>query len=198
MQTGLKHSWKELNNAKDSLDKMYKSKDCNDFEKNWRDLLNFIEKAWTKSERECQTIKNKFQPWQGQYVILRKKDPLLSYLKNARHADNHSIEEIVEKTHQSIEINFLDTGRGPCYAEDIVISGNSIHYKGNGDPIIVYFSPERILCKSFKNENTLYNVPNIHIDTNINDNLNPFTLAKLGIDFYEKYLNDIGNKFFCK
>lgn len=66
------------------------------FEEEWRHFLNCIEKVWDKVERSCQHVKNSFQPWQGKYANLRRKDMLLRYLKQARDADNHSIQEVAE------------------------------------------------------------------------------------------------------
>ena len=103
----LSFSEKELKKAKMSLEKMKKIKSKDDknllieFESNWIDFLINLEKIWKKSELECKHFST-FQPWQGKYKNERRKDPLLKYLKNARDADQHSIQPItIEKDYES-------------------------------------------------------------------------------------------------
>lgn len=93
----LKAAKAELIAAEKALAAMEAAKDFSSFEEEWRSLLNNLEKVWIKTERACQHIQNKFQPWQGKYSQLRKKDMLLRYLKQARDADNHSVQEVMEK-----------------------------------------------------------------------------------------------------
>lgn len=75
---------------------MRNAKSLDEFETEWRSYLNAIEKLWQKVERCCQHVRDAFEPWQGSYHRLRKKDMLLRYLKQARDADNHSIQDVTK------------------------------------------------------------------------------------------------------
>jgi len=90
----LRHPKIELLAASNAIFSMISAKSLDEFEIKRKEFLGCIEKVWIKTERSCQEIVKKFQPWQGKYSALRKKDMLLRYLKQARDADNHSIQDI--------------------------------------------------------------------------------------------------------
>ena len=92
----LKHPRRELAAAAKAIAGMRVAKSLDEFELEWRAYLNCIEKVWQKIENSCQHVKLTFQPWQGKFHRLRKKDMLLRYLKQARDADNHSIQDITK------------------------------------------------------------------------------------------------------
>ena len=92
----LRHPRLELLSAAKALEAMRRAKSLDEFEVEWRAFLNCIEKVWQKAERCCQHVRGRFEPWQGSYHRLRKKDMLLRYLKQARDADNHSIQDVTK------------------------------------------------------------------------------------------------------
>lgn len=85
---------KELEAAKKSLFQMQLTDDFEKLEDLWRDVLKRLERCYDKAKDAYHEIP-KFKSWIGNYESLRKKDPLLSYLKQARNADTHSIKEII-------------------------------------------------------------------------------------------------------
>lgn len=185
---------KELNAAKRSLENMKSAPSYDIFEEEWRDLLNCLEKVWNKTERGCQHVINKFQPWQGKYSSLRKKDMLLRYLKQARDADNHSIQEVAEIKPGHRTMNFVNPRGG--YIKHMEINGSEItHYEG--DPMIVTDHPPSIEAIRVKNSGSWYNPPTSHLDEKIKSK-HPVVLADLGIRFYEQFLNETERKFFTK
>ena len=151
-----------------------------DFESNWIDFLNNLEKIWKKSELECNNISN-FQPWQGSFKKERRRDPLLKYLKNARDADQHSIQPItIEKDY---EINIISPKEGQTFG-----FGEKIEIKTE-------IKEPRIETKAFKNRGVIYEPPLKHLNNKIKNPKDPIELAELGIIFYEEYLNKIKVKF---
>ncbi|MBI6118332.1 hypothetical protein [Salegentibacter maritimus] len=182
----LSHSEKELKKAKDSLEKMkeIKLKDdknlLTEFESNWVDFLINLEKIWKKSELECQEIPQ-FQPWQGKYKRERKKDPLLRYLKNARDADQHSIQPITEE--KGYEAKIISPLEGAIYTE-----GDIIEIKAE-------FKEPRIETNKFNNRGVVYQPPEKHLDHYLTNPKDPIELAELGIKYYEEYLSQIREKF---
>ncbi|MFD0976764.1 hypothetical protein [Salinimicrobium gaetbulicola] len=188
----LKQSRDELERAKQTVEKIKNSDSLDEYEELWKDFLHYLEKTWIKAERECQGFKNKFMPWQGKFKNLRRKDPLLKYLKNARDADVHSIQEITKKGKSSVTGNFVNPSGG--YIEKMVIK-NGVIEEYKGDPIIFEFSPGFVKAISFFNNNLLYDIPNYHRGEKVKNPDNPTELAELGIKFYADYLDKIEKEF---
>ncbi|MFA6011587.1 MAG: hypothetical protein WC799_16485 [Desulfobacteraceae bacterium] len=93
----LYYAKRELDAAERAIERMTQAMSIEELEDEWKAFLNTIEKCWIKTERVCQHVKNKFQPWQGNYTNERKNDPLLRYIKHARNSDQHTIQEVFEK-----------------------------------------------------------------------------------------------------
>lgn len=130
----LKHPRAELRAAARAIDGMRNATSLEEFESEWREFLTCLEKVWTKVERSCQPFRNKFEPWQGTYHRMRKKDMLLRYLKQARDADNHSIQDFTEIVPGSRNIRFVNPQGG--YIKHMEIRGGEIAAY-EGDPIVV-------------------------------------------------------------
>jgi len=185
---------KELAAAKRALESMKNATSFDVFEEEWRDLLNCLEKLWNKVERGCQHERSTFQPWQGQFSNLRRKDMLLRYLKQARDADNHSIQEVAEVKPAHRTVNFANRDGG--YIEHMEIrNGEVVQYRG--DPVVVTDHPPVVEAIKVKNSGNWYNPPTSHLDTLVQSR-HPVVLGKLGIQFYESYLNEAEEKFYKK
>lgn len=182
---------KELAAAKRALSSMRGATSFEVFEEEWRDLLNCLEKLWNKVERGCQHDKNRFQPWQGRFSSLRKKDMLLRYLKQARDADNHSIQEVAEVKPGRRTMNFANPGNG--YIEHMEIrNGQVVQY--SGDPMIVTDHPPTVEVVKVKNSGSWYNPPASHMGAPL-ESKHPVLLGELGIKFYEKFLHEADEEF---
>lgn len=182
---------KELNAAERALESMKKAKSFEDFEDAWKVYLSSIEKCWKKTERVCQSDRSKFQPWQGKYINLRKKDMLLKYIKHARNVDQHSIQEIVE--HIPGKYSF-------SIQEDVFIKslktdgdGRVSEYIGTAPPIITD-TPPRIELLRIKNRGKWYNPLTQHLGDKLVSN-DPITVSEKGLEFYKNFLDDAEKKF---
>jgi hypothetical protein len=190
----LKHAKAELNAAERSLQSMMTARDFEHFEEEWRSFLNHIEKVWIKSERACQHIMEKFQPWQGKFSRLRKKDMLLRYLKQARDADNHSIQEVMKVVPGEYSFT-IPGGPGVVHIDSLKIkNGRVVEYKGS-HPATEKITLPQIKAVSVKNSGKWYNPPTSHLSVAIQTN-NPIQIAKQGIEFYKNYIIKIEDKFF--
>lgn len=185
---------KELAAAKRALDSMKSATSFDVFEEEWRDLLNCLEKLWNKVERGCQHERNTFQPWQGKFSNLRSKDMLLRYLKQARDADNHSIQEVAEIKSAHRTINFANSTGG--YIEHMEIRNGEV-VKYSGDPIVVTDHPPTVEVIKVKNSGSWCNPPTSHLGIQVQSR-HPVVLGELGIKFYESYLNKAEEKFHKK
>ncbi|HEC15960.1 MAG TPA: hypothetical protein ENI99_05215 [Sedimenticola sp.] len=67
------------------------AKDRVTYEREWNEFVDALEEAWNRFYEEGKQLSSKFPPWAGKYIKIRKKDPLLSYLINARHKSQHAL-----------------------------------------------------------------------------------------------------------
>jgi hypothetical protein len=188
----LKHPRAELRSAARAIVGMRNAKSLEEFEAEWREFLTCLEKVWTKVERSCQAVRNKFEPWQGKYHRLRKKDMLLRYLKQARDADNHSIQDFTKIEPGSRSIRFVNPQGG--YIKHMEIRGGEITAY-EGDPIVVEDKPPHPVAVPVKNNGEWFNPPTSHLGQPVTTN-HPIVLAELGLRFYEGYVNEVERQFF--
>lgn len=182
-------SRKELEFAKESLEKMNSSNDLDECSKLWNQCLDHIEKCWNKSEVECRVIdKKKFFPFQGRYTNLRRKDPLLRYVKNARDADQHTIQPIVEKKPGGVKIGFNE--KGVIKIDEMKINNGDVKIKGDFEGVI-RIEESRIVCVYFVNKGTEYRPPKSHLGSRIAGKFDPYIIGSIAIRFYERYLDKI-------
>ena len=187
----LKAARAELRAAKNALQQMSEAESFEVYEDAWRQFLNCLEKCWNKAERGCQHVRDQFQPWQGRTQNLRKKDMLIRYLKQARDADNHSIQELAEHKPGGTGLGFAN-GSGHIKRLEIV-NGEIVHYEG--DPLTLTHYPSRVLVKSVLNSGKWYNPPTSHLEKPLNS-ADPRILGKLGLEFYERFIDEAEAKFF--
>lgn len=194
IENPLRHPRLELAAAEKAIKGMRNAKSSDDFETDWRSYLNSIEKLWQKVERCCQHVRGKFEPWQGIYKNLRKKDMLLRYLKQARDADNHSIQDVTKIQPGHRGYRFVNPTGG--YIKHMQIrNGEVVHYEG--DPMIMKETPPQVVAVAVKNNGEWFNPPTSHLGQRI-DTHHPLVIAELGFKFYSQYLNEVEKKFFGK
>lgn len=190
----------ELKKAEAAIEKMETATEFEDFEIGWTDYLAAVEKLWVKAERECQSIKNQFQPWQGQYTNTRKKDPLLIYIKQARDADQHSVQELIDKVPENKEFIPDNLDLPPVYEIPRItlykVEGDKMIEVKNPNPGVYRITARHVLAKAFINSGVVYTVPRFHKGKAIKNETSPTVLAKLALEFYRSFLIELEAKFF--
>ena len=186
----------ELRRAKDELAKMGESKSLDDFEKSWKQLLHRIERAYNKATHQLNRSP-KFQGWnrRGQVEKLRKQDSLLSYLKNARGADEHTINDITSRAAGGVGINPHESANGYIGHLEITSSNGNLDIKTD-TPLVITFYPEKTELVAVENRGRKYGVPTHHLSEKLDSNA-PLVIANKGIEFYESFLNE-AEAHFCK
>ena len=187
----LKHSINEFLKAQETLEKLKTESNLEEFEKHWRDFLNYLDKCWEKSKKEGLIYKNKFEPWNGKFANLRRNDPLLQYLEQSRDADNHSVQELIMRKTSVIKIT---ADEGDSYIESVRIIDGKLSVSGKGDIQTEYEEP-RIVCKAISNRGKPYPLPSYHRGKPIKKNDDAYTLGSLALSFYKKYLEQLEEKF---
>lgn len=172
----------EIKHAKDAINSFLAEKEFHPSSKHMTDFLIHLELCFIKAERGCQDIKDSFLPFQGKYKKLRREDPLLSYLKNARDAITHDnkivvdLEIVSRRIVDYVEIEITDK------------DGNTREEKHPMFPARIKFLPFFINGKTWK-------PPKIHLGKPLLLDREPAEIAMLGIKFYDDFLNEIGVRF---
>jgi hypothetical protein len=171
MDEALRQPRRELELAWDSAEAMRNTGDYDTIEGNWRRVLNHLEKVWVKTERCCQAFRGTFEPWQRQYRLLRQSDPLLSYLKHARDADNHSAQDVTYIIHGTIQS----------------VPGRA--------PMLFWSGPEPVVAPVVSRGVT-YEPPLTHLGHDLGTR-DPRILSVHGCNFYAEYFTRAHNEFFA-
>lgn len=190
-------SKRELVASARAIEKMKKSHSYNEFEDEWKNYLNSIEKSWKKAERACQHLRNQFEPWQGKFKAERKKDPLLRYLRHARNSDQHTIQRTMDTKTPSLTFTVK---AGSAFEIDAPVfdenSGTLVfgdHERIQGKKSLPY----RIELLSVEDSGQTYEPPNKHKDEIIPWPA-PLDVAILGLQYYSNFIERAEVKFFKK
>ena len=91
----LRHAIEEFSSADAAYRKMVEIGVVNftEYEKAWRTFLHRIERVWTKTQAASHRMP-RWQRIESEVSRLRKTDPLLNYLQQARNVEEHSIQEL--------------------------------------------------------------------------------------------------------
>jgi len=184
--------WEQLKKAEAFIQKMSSAKSLDEFEEYWIDFLHQLERSWNKLHSHLRRSP-KYQGWveRGRTGKLRKKDELLSYLKNARGAEEHTIADISKKTLGGMGIR--PAVGGSVHIKSMVIENGKISIDADR-PLILEFKPGKLSLLEVENRGRIYSVPQNHLGKAIEDQ-NPISLAKLGIAFYKEYFEKAEKHF---
>ena len=182
----------ELAKAATAIEAMEKSHSLVELEEHWKDFLGRIERVWFKAQAHYGKSP-KWNGWKGIYEGQRSSDPLLSYLRSARGADEHTIAEIVESQPGSMTILPGSTGSGTI--RNLRIESGVVSAETTGT-IKLEFKPDRIRLLPVTNRGVTYTVPTSHLGAAVDPD-NVVAIAKAGVVYYEKLLH-AADKFFVK
>jgi hypothetical protein len=174
----------ELSKAREAIKAMRESKTLDEFDENWKEFLGRIERVWNKCVAHFGKSP-KWNGWKGSVEKLRKTDPLLSYLINARGADEHTVNEIVGREHGGIGINPAEGNS--LYIEHMEINDGQIRIQ-SPQRIRVDFIPARTTLLTVTNRGRTYLVPTTHLGKPV-DSRNVIAIAEAGTKYYEEFLS---------
>ena len=182
----------ELAKAHAAIEAMRNAKALDEFEEHWKEFLGRIERVWNKAFSHFGKSP-KWNGWKGKTEGLRRTDPLLSYLINARGADEHTVNEIVGREPGGIGINPAEGNS--LYIEHMEINNGQIRIQ-SPQRIRVDFIPARTTLLPVANRGRTYHVPTTHLGKPI-DPRNVISVAEAGAQFYQEFLSG-AEAFFVK
>ncbi|MGS0546759.1 hypothetical protein ACU8WE_30035 [Pseudomonas parakoreensis] len=174
----------ELDKAASAIGEMSSAKTLDEFEEAWKSYLSRLERCFNKAQAHFKKSP-KWDSWWGKYKRLRSDDELLSYLINARGAEEHSVEQIVEKHLGSVVINAADGDS--LFINEMSIDGFGRLSINSPQDLSVVFSPAKMALLPIKNRGRDYPVPNLHLGRSI-DPADVCGISKLAYDFYAEFL----------
>jgi hypothetical protein len=193
-ETPLIRSKEELRAAAAALERMREGIPYQQFAAEWQAFVDRLEKVWVKAERECQRFENKFKPWQGAFQALRKSDPLLRYLYQSRHADQHSVQVLT-----GFEMARLVLKLPPKGSAGIEINeekGTMTISAGDQPVQFGVLAPRQQYCLfPITNKGVQYQTPTEHLGIQL-DGTDPLLVAEKGFAFYQDFLRQAEEKFF--
>lgn len=145
--------------------------DFTEYEKAWREFLHRIERVWIKIQAGVHNMPD-WQKIESEVKGLRKKDPLLNYLQQARNVDEHSISDVVKDWKPRFEA------------------------KQKGDKVELSWKVWDRPLLPVKNRGVVYNPPNSHMGKSIEHlkqkgKAEPRVIAELALRFYCDLLNRV-------
>lgn len=171
---------RELMRCQRKLQQMQFSTDVSELADAWSDFLDASQRFFNKITNGA-----KGSGWFGKRVIERKTDPLLQYIHQARHADQHGIGDIVLERHLPV-INIGGSGT----LQKLVIGPNMLIRELQHDPSIkVEFQPAGVQLIAVENGNQVYPVPSTHLGKPI-ASANPIHVAELVCDYMSELLRE--------
>lgn len=202
--------WEELSKARIAIEDMRDAIDLNAHEGHWQDFLFRLERSWNKSVSYMKANR-RFHGWseRGDAIALREHDPLLSYLRYARGAAEHTVEAIVLRVPGVITVSAVDR-KSMMDLEVSIPDGNGIvtDILANAvtsvsvvtllpktpeeksvvanQPVRFDLEPAKLKLIQITNRGRTYRPPASHLGKPLNE-LGPIEAAELGMTFYGSY-----------
>lgn len=161
------------------------------FESAWKDFLHSTERLWNKSLAHFKKSP-KWAGWAGRYFQDRSRDQLLSYLINARGAEEHTVEPITAVEGGGFGINPAEGNS--LYLERMEINNGVLSVK-SPQALKITFFPARTKLLPVTNRGRVYPVPASHCGGDI-DPTNVVSIARTAATYYGAFLDE-AEKFFC-
>ena len=179
------------------INDMARAAALDDFERDWKRYLHSLDRVWNKAEAYYGRSP-KWSGWSGPFKRARSTDPLLRYLQQARHADEHTVEEITGRSEASFAVGFPDVRSEPRILEHLSIEtdGNGNMTIESSEPLKVTFTPPRTRLAPVTNRGVRFDVPALHMGRAV-DPEDIVGVARLARDYYESMLRK-AEGFFCK
>ena len=171
----------ELRWANQALTQMQSAGDLNEYKKSWVDFLHYLDRARKKLVKHAHAG-GSVQKYLSEVNRLRKDDELLLYLAQARNADEHSIQEIVDKQAACLTITG-GTGGGTIHRGVFEGSGRVGNLLHDGN-LEIRFHPERLEVIPISNWGVIYPAPESPLGGLLKTRI-PHELAKIALKYYE-------------
>lgn len=177
----LHHASKELNAAIEFYEKLIEHhvSEFAVFDSIWREFLQKIDRIWNKTQAAMHDHP-RWPQLESEINRLRNTDPLLLYLRQARNAEEHSVQSIAADWNANLRLSQVE--------------GNRIHAQ---------WDPWNRSLLPVKNRGITYQPPRDHLGKNIAGATEvgaaePIIVAELALQFYKDTLNRVVDEVLTK
>ena len=206
MPVPFEHARRELAKASKALLSLSAAATLAELDEAWKEFIHALERAWNKVHARLKHEKQ-YHSWIGSKDSTRKRDPLLSYLRNARGADEHALVDVtaIEFRHSPMRnLTLLGEGGGrlrifdvPQVQEALKEMSTKLGTTPWTDDTLVSVGDETkprlhahvARLPVVKNQGVTFNPPAAHLGTSI-DPQDIVAIAKLGLSWYERTVGD--------
>jgi hypothetical protein len=179
---------RDIDVAMRELEEMARATTLCELKTAWESFLFRVERAWERTERFVQQQSGgAAQSWLSTNAKLRRVDPLLQYLKQARNAETHAIASSVESDKV---ISITDRFGRPFIVNDVKLSveGTTLVIDLNSLDIGIDWTgkvePTNPKLQQIVVRGKKYDPPTRHLGNRI-ESTHPVFIATLGINFYK-------------
>lgn len=169
------------------------ARDIDEADHEWRSFLNFIAQVLEKLARGYRNAAGAVTPWIGQQCATRDADPLLEYLYQARHADQHTTQDAVDKIPGRRELRIGAGERGVFIERLEIRDGRVVTYRGSA-PIQERVTPPKLALAPIVTRGSEYAPPTSHLGQPF-ESRDPLDAAAAAIRHYERVLSAFREKF---
>ena len=139
-------------NATNNLMDMQVAKQLDDLALAWELFLIFHQRTWNKCEAHYRG-RSFWGPLLPKYSTRRKQDPILIYVHQARHVDEHGIDPIMHRQEASTIVT------GGTLTGGTRITGGGEYIIGSGSTATVEIVPATVLSNPVTNQGKTYHPP---------------------------------------
>ena len=183
--------WKELARAENELGAMKAATDVRVRLEHWIEFMRAIDRLWNKAEGTF-SRSPKWPAWGGRYIRMRRADPLLSYLVQARNVEEHSPEPSAEARPMEVSIGGPSPDGAPTWLKGFAIGMNGeVLFRDGTTPIKV--DPPSVEPKEVEQRGVRFKPPQSHLGEPISTDV--ITMAEAGVAFYRTFLIAAEAKF---
>ncbi|MDD3234374.1 MAG: hypothetical protein PHS12_06250 [Candidatus Omnitrophica bacterium] len=145
-----------------------------EYERAWREFLHRIERVWIKTQAAVYHMPN-WKKIESGFIELRREDPLLQYLHQARNVEEHSIADVAKDWDPHLQVR-----------------------QGKGIVELTWEVWDRSLLP-VKNRGVVYNPPMSHLGQNIEHlkrkgKAELRVIAEFALRFYCDFLNKVSSE----
>lgn len=178
---------RDLRLATAAIEEMAAATDLSDLKSCWETFLFRLERAWERTERTVKAMPgHDAQSWLSTNAKLRRSDPLLQYLKQARNAETHALAPSVD-SNKVIAIS--DRFGRPFSLNNVQVSveGRALVIELGSDDFGIDWTAKAEAAEPklqrIYSRGKWYDPPRRHLGNKIIDE-HPVAIATLGLNFY--------------
>lgn len=191
---------REIARAELAIAAMRSASSIDEFDEQWKQFLHRLERIWNKAIAHFGRSP-KWGNWAAKYEKDRRQDMLLSYLCNARGAEEHSTADVTGRERGGIGIGLADgvgiQPDGSVRIERLIIesSPERIHIQ-SVQPLKVTFFPEKVRMEPVVNRGRMYSVPTSHLGKAF-DSADLPAVAEVALQYYKSAISK-AEEFFVR